>query len=222
MNPAWIGTVAGIYPILDAQWLGGDIPGTGQAFSPVAIAKHLATLPVKVVQLRCKSNAQMAFAFLSLWVNLLRDHCPEIKIIINDWVELALILKADGVHVGQDDLPITQCRNLLGSERILGLSTHSLAEIRVAQTMEVDYVGFGPVFGTLTKSDTQAIQGVDGLASVVKESSLPIVAIGGITQARIPATAKAGAAAVAMISDLWRADWSRRLALACQTWLECH
>ncbi|MEO5334952.1 MAG: thiamine phosphate synthase [Magnetococcus sp. YQC-5] len=205
--------ITGLYPILDAQCL-EPLAGV----SPTTIAQHMATLPISVVQLRCKGNGRQACEFMTRWMNALRRHCPKVKVILNDRLELALALDADGVHVGQEDLPIALCRRLLGPDRILGLSTHSLTEIRAAEAMQVHYVGFGPVFDTSTKSDTQPVQGLDALATVVQATHLPIVAIGGITQARIPSVLATGAAAVAMISDLWQDDWSRRLTVACSSW----
>ncbi|MBF0427758.1 MAG: thiamine phosphate synthase [Magnetococcales bacterium] len=201
----------GIYPILDARWLNSLPPEIKSELSPERIARHLGRIAISMVQLRCKSDGRESFAFMSAWMEVLRRYCPDVKVILNDRLELALALGADGVHVGQDDVPVSVCRRLLGPDRIIGLSTHSLAEVRDAESQQVDYIGFGPIFSTLTKHDTQTVQGVEGLAAIVEKSCLPVVAIGGITLESVPAVAQSGTAAVAMISDLWRKDWDRRL-----------
>ncbi len=208
----------GIYPILDAQWLAHASCTEPIEFSPEKIVQHLAQLPIGMVQLRCKSSQEEAFSFISLWLELLRHQAPKIKIIINDHVDLALSLQADGVHLGQEDLPIPLCRRLLGPDRIIGLSTHSLTEIRMAESMDVDYLGFGPIFTTQSKSDTQPIQGIEGLSVVTQLTHLPIVAIGGIHLEHLPAIMDAGAYGAAMISALWHPHWSQQLTLACNLW----
>ena len=126
-----------------------------------------------------------------------------VKIIINDRVDLALILGADGVHLGQDDLPPTLARDLLGPDAIIGFSTHSIEQARQALTLPIDYLAIGPVFSTKSKADTAPEVGLAGVRAV-KEivGEIPVVAIGGITEQRIPEVLAAGADSVALISAI--------------------
>lgn len=127
-----------------------------------------------------------------------------IKIIINDRVDLALALKADGVHLGQDDLPPEAARRLLGPAAIIGFSTHNLDQARLAAKMPVDYIAIGPIFATSTKENPDPEVGLQGLNVVRKAvGTIPLVAIGRITLANSREVLSAGADAVAIISDLW-------------------
>ncbi|MBF0295671.1 MAG: thiamine phosphate synthase [Magnetococcales bacterium] len=209
MNPF---ACSGIYPILDAAWL--EAPG----IVPEAVARRLGALPIAMVQLRCKGNGRQAHDFFARWLPLLRHHAPGLPILINDRLDLALHLEADGVHVGQEDVPVSACRKWLGDRRIIGLSAHTVTELREAEAWGVDYVGCGPVFATRTKDDTQPVLGVEGLKELVRATRLPVAAIGGITLEHLSAVAGAGAWTAAMISDLWRGDWSSRLGEACEAW----
>jgi thiamine-phosphate pyrophosphorylase len=126
------------------------------------------------------------------------------KIIINDRLDIALAVKADGVHLGQEDLPPDAARRILGSNAIIGFSTHSLKQARLAAQMPVDYVAIGPIFSTTTKQSANAPVGLDGLARVREAlGAMPLVAIGGITSENIGAVIKAGADVVAVIGDIW-------------------
>ena len=123
------------------------------------------------------------------------------KIIINDRVDLALMLGADGVHLGQDDLPPEFARQLLGSAAIIGFSTHSLDQAKRATDLPIDYLAIGPVFSTKTKSNTAPEVGLEGVRQVKKiAGSIPVVAIGGITEERTGEVLAAGADSVAVIS----------------------
>jgi thiamine-phosphate pyrophosphorylase len=126
------------------------------------------------------------------------------KIIINDRLDIALAVKADGVHLGQEDLPPDAARRILGSNAIIGFSTHSLQQARLAAQMPVDYVAIGPIFSTTTKQSANALVGLDGLARVREAlGAMPLVAIGGITSENISAVLKAGADVIAVIGDIW-------------------
>jgi thiamine-phosphate pyrophosphorylase len=112
-------------------------------------------------------------------------------------------LNADGVHLGQSDLPVTAARSLLGPDAVIGFSTHNLAQAKLAATMPVDYLAFGPIFGTSTKENPDPVVGLQALAAVrAAVGSLPLVAIGGITSANGIEVLNAGADALAMISEL--------------------
>ena len=127
-----------------------------------------------------------------------------VKIIINDRVDIALALNADGVHLGQDDVPAVAARRLLGPRAIIGLSTHNLQQAQIAAQMPVDYVAIGPIFATTTKSSSNTAVGLEHLSSVRQAlRNMPLVAIGGITRENIELVLNAGADVVAIVSDIW-------------------
>jgi thiamine-phosphate pyrophosphorylase len=124
---------------------------------------------------------------------------------VNDRLDLALVVKADAVHLGQDDLSIADARRVLGTlgrSVIVGVSTHSLAQALAAVQGGADYIGFGPVFATASKERPDPVVGLDGLAAVTAAVSVPVVAIGGIGRRHIPQIVAAGAAAAAVIGDI--------------------
>ena len=120
---------------------------------------------------------------------------------MNDHVDIAAAVGADGVHLGQDDLPIAAARRILGPEALVGISTHSLEQARAAQAAGADYIGFGPVYPTRTK-DAGAVQGLENLAAVAAAVSIPVIAIGGITRDTIGDVMRAGAGGAAVIGAL--------------------
>jgi thiamine-phosphate pyrophosphorylase len=125
--------------------------------------------------------------------------------IVNDSVELALAVDADGVHLGQDDMPLGVARRLLGKDMLIGISTHSLGEALAAQEGGADYIGFGPIYATSTK-DAGAAKGPGGLKGIRDKVAIPIVAIGGINAANAAEVVDAGADAVAVITAVTMAD----------------
>ena len=126
-----------------------------------------------------------------------------VKIIINDRVDVALALKADGVHLGQDDLPPAEARKILGENAIIGFSTHNIEQAISAVRMPIDYLAIGPIFATSTKENPDEIVGLEGLTKVrAAVGDFPIVAIGGITEANLRQIFTAGADSAAIISDL--------------------
>jgi len=125
----------------------------------------------------------------------------EALFIVNDHADIAAAADADGVHLGQDDLPISEARKLLGKNKLIGISTHSSDEARSAASAGADYIGFGPIFMTTTK-DAGQVQGVGNLAAIRSIIAIPIIAIGGITTANISETLSHGADGVAVISAL--------------------
>jgi len=122
--------------------------------------------------------------------------------IVNDRVDLALAAGADGAHVGQEDLPAESARRLLGPDRILGVSTHDLAQAVAAVAAGADYIGFGPMFGTRTKDTGYTPRGTAMLREVHRAVAVPILAIGGITLATVADVIAAGATAPAVISAI--------------------
>jgi thiamine-phosphate pyrophosphorylase len=126
-----------------------------------------------------------------------------VRIIINDRVDIALALDADGVHLGRSDMPVDAARALLGPESIIGTSTHNIAQVERASALPVNYIAFGPIFDTHTKSDHEPVVGLPQL-SVAKQilPETPLVAIGGIAGDNFPQALRAGADSVAIISHL--------------------
>lgn len=138
----------------------------------------------------------------------LQTLCKEYSVpfILNDDVELAIELDADGVHVGQDDEGITSVREKMG-DKIIGVSAHTIKEARFAIENGADYLGVGPIFPTSTKKDTKAVQGTKGLAYFREQGiTVPIVGIGGITIENTAAVIEAGADGVSVISAISLAE----------------
>jgi len=126
-----------------------------------------------------------------------------VKIIINDRVDIALALAADGVHLGQDDLPPEQARKILGERTIIGFSTHNLRQAVRATKLPIDYLAIGPVYVTRTKENPEKIVGIETVRKVREAiGDFPLVAIGGITSENFRAVLEAGADSVAVVGDL--------------------
>lgn len=125
--------------------------------------------------------------------------------IVNDRCDLALAVDADGVHLGQDDLPFDYVRKLMGPEKLIGLSTHNADQVKEADILKPDYIGFGPIFTPGSKRDHDPVVGIEGLRSIRSLTSLPIFAIGGIQVDQLGELVHAGADGVAVISAILRA-----------------
>lgn len=173
-----------------------------------------------MVQLREKGpnalQGEERYEFALRMKQLCQEH--HVPFIVNDDVELALAVNADGVHVGQDDEPADAVRSRIG-DRILGVSVHTPQEALLAAQQGADYVGLGPVFPTKTKADAKAVQGTLLIERLIKDSyALPIVGIGGITADNAAAVVQAGADGVAVVTAITLADSpldaARRLAAA--------
>jgi len=142
--------------------------------------------------------------------------------VVNDRADLAALCGADGVHVGQDDLSPAHVRTVVGSDAIVGLSTHDDAQIADAVAQPVSYLAIGPVFGTVTKATGYEAVGLDQVrraAAAAHQAGLPLVAIGGITLVRAASVLNAGADAVAVISDLIPADATEPADQRARQWL---
>jgi thiamine-phosphate pyrophosphorylase len=124
-------------------------------------------------------------------------------LIINDRVDVALTAGADGVHLGQDDLSVAEAREILGADKIIGVSTHSIAQFRAALETSADYIAVGPVYPTTTKENSAAVVGLKLVREARKLTDRPLVAIGGINHRRAPKVIAAGADSVAVISALY-------------------
>jgi len=155
----------------------------------------------RLIQLRAKKISTAGLVETAAAIN---DSCKRAgaTFIVNDRVDVALAVDADGVHLGQDDLPISEARRLLGKDKIIGISTHSLEEAILAEAQGADYIGFGPVFKTLTKKDALKPRGLNDLRTITDRISIPVVAIGGINVTDLESLFDAGVDGVAMISAI--------------------
>ncbi|MBX3246671.1 MAG: thiamine phosphate synthase [Myxococcales bacterium] len=171
--------------------------------SPLDVAEGLLAGGAAVLQLRAKGPDDRETLALA---RALRARCAKVGVpfVMNDRVDLALLAGADGLHLGQDDLPITEARALFRGP--IGVSTHDLTQLREAIALGADLCGFGPVFPTGTKLRPDPVVGLDGLREACALSTVPIVAIGGISLDDAPAVRAAGAALVAAIGATCRAN----------------
>ena len=171
------------------------------ALSFQQLARQLCAGGVRLLQLRVKQQPTRDFVSLATAVQRIcrRYQCT---LIINDRLDVALAVGADGVHLGQEDLPLAAARKIVGGEKIIGVSTHTAQQALSAEQAGADYIGFGPLFGTTTKTTGYTARGLGQLQEVRQQVRIPIVAIGGITAERAPAVLRAGADAVALISDI--------------------
>ncbi|SDI32568.1 thiamine phosphate synthase [Natribacillus halophilus] len=126
----------------------------------------------------------------------------QVPFIMNDHLDVALAINADGVHVGQGDFPLGEARALLGADKLIGISTHTKEEALEAEKLGADYIGIGPVYETSSKEDTEAELGVAGLKEIRKHVSIPTVAIGGIKLENAEAVAATGVNGLAVISEV--------------------
>ena len=155
----------------------------------------------RIVQLRWKDAAAAALLAAGQTCRRLTRERGAL-LLINDRVDVAIACDADGVHLGQSDLPLSAARRLLGDTRWIGVSTHDLVQARAAAEGGADYIGFGPLFATGTKTTGYSARGLDLLREVRHAVGVPIVGIGGIDPRLAPDTIRAGADAVAMISAI--------------------
>jgi thiamine-phosphate pyrophosphorylase len=153
-----------------------------------------------LVQLREKKLSSLDFYHSALKVKAITDHY-NIPLIINDRVDIALAVDAAGVHIGQSDLPAKIVRNIIGNNKILGVSASSLTEALQAKKDSADYLGVGAMFATGTKTDAKLVS-IESLKDIKKGTSLPIVAIGGINKGTIPLFADTGIDGIAVVSAI--------------------
>ena len=159
---------------------------------------------IQWLQLRAKAMPPRDFLELARAARRC-THSSSCKLIVNDRLDIALACAADGVHLGQEDLPLHAARKLM-EDRIIGISTHDVEQAKEAEAGGADYIGFGPMFGTATKETGYGARGLQMLRQVREAVSIPIVAIGGITEANVNEVWQAGADSAAIISDLLGAD----------------
>jgi thiamine-phosphate pyrophosphorylase len=206
-----------LYAILDIDLL------AARGLDPLAVCDVWLEGGIRLIQLRAKGMASGPMLRLAEAV-LARTRAADAHLLVNDRADIAALCGADGVHVGQDDLTPAEVRRVLGvlgPDAIVGLSTHSDAQLSEALTQPVSYIAVGPVFGTRTKDtgyDAVGLAQVRRASASAKAAGVPLVAIGGITAARAPEVWAAGADSVAVISDLVGASLEETVALV-RTWV---
>ena len=186
-------SLKGLYVILDAQAL--------RDRSLVDVLREAASGGARLFQYRDKTSSALEMYRQAL---LLRRAAADAGalLLVNDRCDLALAVDADGVHLGQDDLPLSLARSVLGSGKIIGVSTHGAAQVRDATEGGADYLGFGPIFPTATKPRHEPVMGIEGLRQIRPLTRLPIFAIGGLTVDTVEAVVGAGANGVAVVSAI--------------------
>jgi len=184
-----------LYAIVDPLDTGRD---------PAALAAALLRGGARVVQLRWPGASARELLAAALAIRPLARAAGAL-FLVNDRPDVARAAEADGVHLGQDDLPVAAARRVLGAGRLIGVSTHDPGQARAAEAAGADYLGVGPVYATATKPDALAPRGLALVSAVRAAVRCPLVAIGGITPETAAAVRAAGADAVAMIGALVRA-----------------
>ncbi len=208
-------TLPPIYAILDTDLL------AARGLAPLDVCDVWLAGGIRLIQLRAKGMASGPMLVLAEAL-LVRTRAAGAQLIINDRADIAAMCGADGVHVGQDDLAPAEVRRLLGPDALVGLSTHTDAQVADAVTQPVSYIAIGPVFGTRTKDtgcDALGVAGVARAAVPAHAAGLPLVAIGGITLENASSVLAAGADSVAVISDLVGTENRRGLAERARAWV---
>lgn len=191
----------GLAGLLEADIYGITAEEYSLGRSNVEVAARMIEAGIKVIQYREKEkNARQKYREC-LKIREMTGQAG-VVFIVNDHVDLALLVEADGVHIGQDDLPPEKVRELVGEDVIIGLSTHSPAQAQAAVNSGVDYIGVGPIFATRTKKDVCRPVGLEYLEYVVKNVRLPFVAIGGIKEHNIAEVHRRGARCIALVTEI--------------------
>lgn len=203
---------AGIYGITAEKFSGGR--------SNLEVVQAMIAGGVGIVQYREK-RPHKSFSTMLEECRAIRDITRQagVLLIINDYPDIAMLVDADGVHVGQDDFPVGEIRRLIGADKLIGLSTHSPEQAAVAVEAGADYIGVGPIFTTQTKEDVCAPVGLGYLDHVVRTCPLPFVAIGGIKEHNLDRVLEYGARTVCLVTEIVGAPditaTVRRLQAAC-------
>lgn len=173
--------------------------------SNIEVVKEMIAAGVKIIQYREKDKKMKAKYQECTAIRELTKEAG-VTFIVNDDIDLAMIVQADGVHIGQDDLPIEKVRELVGDQMIIGISTHCPEEAQQAVKDGADYIGVGPIFKTATKKDVCDPVGFDYLEYVAQNIPIPFVAIGGIKINNISEVMKRGTKCIAIITDITMAN----------------
>lgn len=202
--------IRGLYVIIDPRF---------SKYPPLELARFVLAGGCRIIQLRVKSPSSCqqpatSNQFLKAGdtvldtgraiMGLKRGY--DFTFIINDYVDAAREINADGVHVGRDDLSVTEVRKILGPGKIIGYSSHSFEEAAAAEKAGADYVAFGAIYPTKTKGPGHPVQGLARLKEVVAALKVPVVAIGGINKANIDEVIATGVASAAMITGVSEAE----------------
>ncbi len=186
-----------LYAILDASCFAPPLRTTAAI---VEFARDLAAGGVKLLQYRNKVGTTRQM--LTHAREIRRVLGDSVTLIMNDRADICLAAGYEGVHVGQDDLSPEGARLVIGDKRILGVSTHTLEQLKAADAGPADYIAYGPVFATSTKRHADPVVGLNALRAARAATTKPLVAIGGITRANVQSVLEAGADSAAVVSDL--------------------
>jgi thiamine-phosphate pyrophosphorylase len=184
---------AGLYCLTDSE--------LSQGRDNLYIVSQMVTAGARIVQYREKNKSQLAMYRECMAIREL-TRGTKTAFFVNDDIALAIAVSADGIHVGQEDLPVPIVRQIVGESMLIGLSTHSPQQAQLAGELGADYIGVGPVYQTLTKKDVGDPVGLDYVDYVAQNLVLPFVAIGGINSTNVQEVVLHGANCVAMISDI--------------------
>lgn len=187
----------GLYVITDEQLY----PGRTHA----QIARAAVEGGARIIQIRDKTASDRKFYEDAVELRRITREAGAL-FVVNDRVDIAMAVGADGLNTGQTDIPLEAARRLVGSDMLIGISADTPEEAKEAEKSGADYIGFGPVFPTTTKLDAGPVSGLDTLQAVCQASRLPVVAIGGIGLSNIAAVARAGATCAAVISSVVCSD----------------
>jgi thiamine-phosphate pyrophosphorylase len=187
----------GLYLILDERW--------SSRCSLPEVLREAGQAGVKLAQYRNKTGSMRDAYEVA---RTLREIAKEwgMMFLVNDRCDLAMAVEADGVHLGQTDLPLALARNLVGHDMLIGASTHNTEQVLKAMEEGADYLGYGPIFPTDTKSDHDPVVGIQGMKRIRGLTPLPIFAIGGITPGFVTELRQAGANGVAVASGILAAE----------------
>ena len=185
-----------MYAIADSAW-------NPYATLPRLVQDFLAG-GCRFVQLRMKDAPAHAVRSVAMAITALK-RTQDFTFIVNDHPEVAVAVGADGVHVGSNDMPLSDVRGIVGPEMLVGYSSHAIEEAQRAATSGADYVAFGAIFPTRTKGPGHPVQGLDRLRALVAAVDKPVVAIGGIDRTNVRDVIDAGASSIAMITGLSQA-----------------
>ncbi|WED24745.1 thiamine phosphate synthase [Vibrio sp. JC009] len=191
-----------LYLVTDEQQ---DLPTT------IKVVEQAVAGGVTIVQVREKHSDIRVFINKAKAIKQVLQG-TNVPLVINDRVDVALAVDADGVHLGQSDMPAELARQLLGEDKIIGLSVESQKQLEEAKSLPVDYLGLSAIFATPTKTDIKKEWGIDGLKAAVKQSTLPVVAIGGINASNIQAVAGTGVEGIALVSAICHAQFPEQAA----------
>lgn len=168
--------------------------------SNIEVVKQWIDAGIKVIQYREKDKSmKLKYQECKIIRRLTKE--AGVFFIVNDDIDLAMMVQADGVHIGQDDFPLKAVRELVG-DMMIGISTHSPQQAQEAVASGADYIGVGPIFKTSTKKNVCQPVGLEYLDYVVKNITIPFVAIGGITESNVAEVVKTGAQCIAMVTEI--------------------